>query len=107
MSAESAKRHIEDLISLWHGIFLRYVKNGIILNETKGNNMIVRIGCIYSYDMDFNDYMFEQRLRAMGVLRIFSTEPQRRRGVEGMEVTFCCFSEWNKQGCDLVKSFYN
>ena len=30
--------------------------------------MIVRIGCTYSYDMDFNDYMFEQRLRAMGAL---------------------------------------
>ena len=27
--------------------------------------MIVPIGCTYSYDMDFNDYMFEQRLRAM------------------------------------------
>ena len=30
--------------------------------------MIVRIGCTYSYDMDFNDCMFEQRLRVMGEL---------------------------------------
>ena len=30
--------------------------------------MIVRVGCTYSYDMDFNDCMFEQRLRAMGEL---------------------------------------
>ena len=50
------------MISLWHGIFLRYVKNGIILNETKGNNIIVRIGCIYSYDMDFNDYEEGERI---------------------------------------------
>ena len=43
------------------------------------NNMIVRIGCTYSYDMDFNDYMFEQRLRGLGDV-IF---PQRRRGDGG------------------------
>ena len=30
--------------------------------------MIVRIGCASSYDMDFNDYEFEQRLRTMGVI---------------------------------------
>ena len=30
--------------------------------------MIVRVGCKYSYDMDFNDYMFGQRLRATGEL---------------------------------------
>lgn len=30
--------------------------------------MIARIGCTYSCDMDFNDYAFEQRLRATGEL---------------------------------------
>ena len=40
--------------------------------------MIVRICCTYSYDMDFNDYMFEQRRRSLGDV-IF---PQRRRGAE-------------------------
>lgn len=54
--------------------------------------MIVRIGCTYSYDMDFNDYMFEQRRRGLGDV-IF---PQRRRGAEGVEMIFCCFSEWDK-----------
>ena len=45
--------------------------------------MIVRIGCASSYDMDFNDYEFEQRLRTMGV--IFShrgTEAQRSGGYD-------------------------
>ena len=40
--------------------------------------MIVRIGCTYSYDMDFNDYEFEQRLRTMGGDFL----PQRHRGAE-------------------------
>ena len=40
--------------------------------------MIVRIGCASSYDMDFNDYEFEQRLRTMGGFS--PTEAQRRRG---------------------------
>ena len=76
--------------------------------------MIVRIGCASSYDMDFNDYEFEQRLRTMGGDFL----PQRRdapapqasgclseanpkgrkgpRGAEEMEVIFCCFSERDK-----------
>ena len=40
--------------------------------------MIVRIGCASSYDMDFNDYEFEQRLRIMGGDFL----PQRHRGAE-------------------------
>lgn len=40
----------------------------LLLTQKKEKNMIVRIGCTYSYDMDFNDYMFEQRLRTMGEL---------------------------------------
>ena len=46
--------------------------------------MIVRICCTYSYDMDFNDYMFEQRRRSLGDV-IF---PQRRRGAEFGDVIF-------------------
>ena len=69
--------------------------------------MIVRIGCASSYDMDFNDYEFEQRLRTMGgdflpqrhrgaELGGYDFFLQRRRCAEGMEVTFCCFSERDK-----------
>ena len=65
--------------------------------------------------MDFNDYIFERRLRAMGGDFL----PQRRdapapqasgclseanpkgrkgpRGAEEMEVIFCCFSGWVKK----------
>ena len=69
MSGKRAKKVVLRLdFALARNLHNGYVKNGIILNETKGNNMIVRIGCTYSYDMDFNDYMFEQRLMAMGEL---------------------------------------
>ena len=46
--------------------------------EKKGVDMIVRIGCASSYDMDFNDYEFELRLRIMGGDFL----PQRHRGAE-------------------------
>ena len=54
--------------------------------------MIVRIGCASSYDMDFNDYEFEQRLRTMGV--IFS-----HRGTEAPAPQASgCLSEANPKG---------
>lgn len=68
--------------------------------------MIVRIGCTYSYDMDFNDYMFDRRLRTMGEVVIFSrrdAEAQReckspsvvsRSGIRG------CMKNYRLCKCD-------
>ena len=88
MSGKRAKKAVLRLdFALARNLHKGYVKNGIILNETKGNNMIVRIGCTYLYDMDFNDYAFEQRLRAMGNCDFLS---QRTKGGG---CNFCYFLE--------------
>ena len=54
--------------------------------------MIVRTGCASSYDMDFNDYEFEQRLRTMGGDFL----PQRRDAPAPQASG--CLSEANPKG---------